>query len=175
MNIPFLKKYVKNFYFQFTLNDYDLEGRPLTVSEVTNSSHGQVVINADNTVSYTPYENYFGEDSFTYTVTDGNGCVQSATVSIVNNPGTLVVTPSITDENCNDDNGSIDLAVTGGANPITFAWVNLRARFLAIDVRGSGQLPEQPVYLLCGIAGWQDRRSVATEHKLNSRGIEFRR
>lgn len=61
---------------------------------------------------------------YTYTVTDGNGCVQSATVSIINNPGTLVVTPTITDENCDDDNGSIDLEVTGGANPITFAWSN---------------------------------------------------
>lgn len=33
-HIPFLKKHVKNFYFQFTLNDYDLEGYEGNVPKV---------------------------------------------------------------------------------------------------------------------------------------------
>ncbi|NNJ92111.1 MAG: cadherin-like domain-containing protein, partial [Gammaproteobacteria bacterium] len=51
-------------------------------SVASNPSHGTVSVNADGTFSYTPDANYNGEDSFTYTITDIDGDVSTATVTI---------------------------------------------------------------------------------------------
>ncbi len=52
-------------------NDSDPDGDPLVVSEVGAASHGTVVLNADQSITYTPAADYNGPDSFTYTITDG--------------------------------------------------------------------------------------------------------
>ena len=58
-------------------------GETLTVSSVTNGANGAVVItNGGADVSYTPAANYFGADSFTYTISDGNGGSDTATVNV---------------------------------------------------------------------------------------------
>lgn len=53
------------------LNDTDADGDPLFVESV--SAPASVVVNPDGTVTYTPPLNFFGLDTFTYVVTDGNG------------------------------------------------------------------------------------------------------
>jgi hypothetical protein len=63
-------------------NDTDPDGDPLTVVSVTQGSSGTVVINPDNTVTYTPEENFFGTDTFTYTVSDPGGRTDTATVTV---------------------------------------------------------------------------------------------
>ncbi|MCP5308579.1 MAG: retention module-containing protein [Zoogloeaceae bacterium] len=45
-------------------------------------ANGSVTVNADGTFSYTPDANYNGPDSFTYTITDANGDVSTATATI---------------------------------------------------------------------------------------------
>jgi Ca2+-binding RTX toxin-like protein len=67
-------------------NDTDPDGDTLSVSAVTNGANGTVVINADNTVTYTPNPDFNGSDSFTYTATDGNGGTVIETVSVQVNP-----------------------------------------------------------------------------------------
>ena len=71
-------------------NDSDPEGDVLTVTGLTQPANGAAVLNADGTVTYTPAANYNGADSFTYTVSDGNGGTATAAVSItvtaVNDP-----------------------------------------------------------------------------------------
>src|SRR5262245_61623286 len=62
-------------------NDSDVDGDTLTVASVTQAAHGSVVNNGSS-VSYTPAPNYFGPDSFSYTVSDGQGGVDTATVNI---------------------------------------------------------------------------------------------
>lgn len=64
-------------------NDTDLEGDPLTVTNVTPGGNGSVAINGDNTVTYTPNANFNGTDSFTYTVDDGNAGTDTATVNVI--------------------------------------------------------------------------------------------
>lgn len=64
-------------------NDSDVNGDVLTVSLDNGPLNGSVTINADQTITYNPHENYYGEDSFTYTVNDGNGRTDTATVSII--------------------------------------------------------------------------------------------
>jgi VCBS repeat-containing protein len=66
-------------------NDSDVEGDSLTVSGVTQGANGTVTF-ADGSVTYTPNANFNGSDSFTYTVSDGNGGTATAKVSVTVNP-----------------------------------------------------------------------------------------
>jgi hypothetical protein len=63
-------------------NDTDVDGDVLSVSAVTQGSNGSVVINADNTVTYTPSAGFSGVDQFQYTASDGHGGFASATVTV---------------------------------------------------------------------------------------------
>jgi large repetitive protein len=67
-------------------NDTDPEGDPLMVSSVTQPANGSAVLNADNTVTYTPKSDFNGSDSFTYTVADDHGGTDKATVNITVTP-----------------------------------------------------------------------------------------
>ncbi|HLA95441.1 MAG TPA: FG-GAP-like repeat-containing protein [Pyrinomonadaceae bacterium] len=68
-------------------NDFDLIGTPL-ITSITQTTKGTIAItNGGTDVTYTPNPNYFGADSFQYTITGGNGLTDTATVSIsVNSP-----------------------------------------------------------------------------------------
>ncbi len=63
-------------------NDSDADGDSLAVTVVTQGADGAVAINADDTVTYTPNADFNGVDSFDYTVSDGEGGSDSASVSI---------------------------------------------------------------------------------------------
>ncbi|MEK8033714.1 Ig-like domain-containing protein [Ideonella sp. DXS29W] len=62
----------------------------------TGPAHGTVVVNADGTFTYTPAANYNGPDSFTYTLTDADGDVSTATVTL--NVGSVDDVPTATNE-----------------------------------------------------------------------------
>lgn len=78
-------------------NDSDPDGDPLTVTAVGAASHGSVVLNADQSITYAPAADYNGPDSFTYTISDGRGGRATATVLLtvtpVNDPP--VVAPAV--------------------------------------------------------------------------------
>jgi Bacterial Ig domain len=59
-------------------NDSGYQGGPISVSA---PGHGQAAISGSE-VTYTPNQGYDGSDSFTYTITDGQGHYSSATVTI---------------------------------------------------------------------------------------------
>jgi len=63
-------------------NDTDPDGDPLTIVYVVQPMHGSAMINEDGNIVYTPDGGYVGPDSFTYTVTDGKGDYDTATVTI---------------------------------------------------------------------------------------------
>jgi len=65
--------------FNVLVNDTDADGDSLTVTGVTQGTHGAVVNNGSS-VSYTPNANYFGTDSFTYTISDGHGGTDGGTM-----------------------------------------------------------------------------------------------
>ena len=69
-------------------NDSDPDpGQTLTISSVTQGSHGTVAILAGATaVTYRPNANYFGADTFTYTITDGRGGTATGTVNVTVTP-----------------------------------------------------------------------------------------
>jgi large repetitive protein len=69
-------------------NDTDPDGDPRSLDSFTNPTNGTVTRNDNNTpdnltddqLVYTPNANYNGSDSFTYTISDGNGGTATATV-----------------------------------------------------------------------------------------------
>jgi hypothetical protein len=72
-------------------DDMDPDGDVLEVSAVTDGAKGVVtIVPGGHQVSYKPNANAFGADSFTYTVSDGNGGIDTATVAVtiaaVNDP-----------------------------------------------------------------------------------------
>lgn len=66
-------------------NDSDVEDDPLTVSSVSNASNGNVSLSA-GVVTFTPNANFNGDASFDYSIDDGNGGTDTATVNLVVNP-----------------------------------------------------------------------------------------
>ena len=74
-------------------------GETLTVTAVTQGAHGSVTFTATG-VSYTPAADYYGPDSFTHTIADGNGGSATATVSVT-------VTPVNDDPVANDDTATV--------------------------------------------------------------------
>ena len=64
-------------------NDLDIDGDALTVTHVSTPGHGTAVISADaQHVTYRSVDGYVGTDAFTYTVSDGKGGVDVATVFV---------------------------------------------------------------------------------------------
>jgi VCBS repeat-containing protein/surface protein len=97
-----------------------------SVTSVTQGANGSVVINEDNTVTYTPDADFNGSDSYTYTVTSG-GVTETATVNITVDPivdiaadiDTTNEDTSVTTNVLTNDNFEGNAAVTGvtqGAN-----------------------------------------------------------
>ena len=67
-------------------NDTDNDNDRLVVLDTTQAQNGSVTINTDNKIIYTPNKNFSGSDSFTYTISDGKGGTDTATVKIKINP-----------------------------------------------------------------------------------------
>lgn len=62
-------------------NDSDSDNDLLILAGVGSALHGVVSLQG-NLISYVPENNWFGEDSFSYSLSDGNGGISSAQVSV---------------------------------------------------------------------------------------------
>jgi VCBS repeat-containing protein len=92
-------------------------GETLTITGVTQGANGSVSFTAAN-VSYTPNANFFGTDSFTYTISDGNGGTATATVNVTVSPvndGPVNTVPAAQTVN---QNATLVFS-SGGANAIS--------------------------------------------------------
>jgi hypothetical protein len=62
-------------------NDTDPDGNTLTITSVTQATHGTVTISGTSVI-YTPAAGFVGTDSFTYTIADGHGGSATGTVTM---------------------------------------------------------------------------------------------
>lgn len=64
-------------------NDTDIDGDTLTITGVSNGAHGTVAITGSGTgLTYDPVQLFAGTDVFTYSVSDGHGGSDTATVLV---------------------------------------------------------------------------------------------
>lgn len=63
-------------------NDSDPDGDKISITGITNPTSGTATLNADGTITYKPATGFTGNDTFIYSISDGNGGTASATVSI---------------------------------------------------------------------------------------------
>lgn len=115
-------------------NDTDVDNDSLSVTSVGSAANGMTSFTSGN-VTYTPNAGYVGNDSFTYTISDGNGGSAGATVNVTvnetgggnTNPvadddsasttGTTPVTIDVLDGDVDDDGDTLSVSsVTQGAN-----------------------------------------------------------
>src|SRR5262249_31334165 len=103
-------------------NDSDPDGDALTVTEVSLPAHGSAVINADGTLTYTSNPDFSGTDTFSYTVSDGQGGTASAIVTVtVVDPPDVTVSGTVTLRGCVNPAQSItfEFRPLGDAAPFT--------------------------------------------------------
>jgi hypothetical protein len=91
-------------------NDIDVDGDTLFVTNLGTPQSGTVTLNNDQTVVYTPDAGFAGEDSFTYTISDGV-LTDTAVVTIVINDSFGVRFQQDVD----DYTGTVDTFVQGAA------------------------------------------------------------
>jgi len=79
-------------------NDIEVDNELLTISEITQGKGGLVTKNNDGTLTYTPKANFYGTDTFTYTVMDRAGEKDTATVTVeiigANDPPVITSNPA---------------------------------------------------------------------------------
>jgi len=71
-------------------NDTVQNGRSLSIASFTLAAGGIVAANGDGTLRYTPLTNFFGQDSFSYTISDGVGGTSTAMVTVTIRPPGLL-------------------------------------------------------------------------------------
>ena len=92
-------------------NDTDEDNDTLTILKVSKPANGATSIEGRK-VKYIPTANYNGSDSFTYTISDGNGGSATANVNITVNP--VNDTPIAKDISTNtDENVKINITLAG--------------------------------------------------------------
>ena len=89
-------------------NDSDPDGNTFSVTSTGGALHGEVEVNPDGTISYTPSDGAH-HDSFQYTVTDVHGAQSTATVTLFNNAIPFAG---------NDEGYSTDEDSEGGIDPV---------------------------------------------------------
>jgi hypothetical protein len=85
-----------------------------------NGGNGSVVVTASGGTSPYTGEGTFTETAgtYTYTVTDDNGCSATASAT-VGEPSALIVSAVATDAGCSGGNGSVLVSASGGTSPYT--------------------------------------------------------
>ena len=105
-------------------NDTDVDGDTLSISDVTSSGSGSVDLNDDGNIVYAPETGFVGEDTFTYTITDGEE-TSTATVTVNVTENDTIPDDAIVGSDGNDfiggSSGDDDIFGKGG-NDFIFGW-----------------------------------------------------
>jgi len=115
------------------VNDTYLPDPPetLTITGKTDPSHGSVAIAGGGTaITYTPAPGYYGLDSFTYTIGDGHGGTDAATVHVT----VSVVTPVVGDATLD---GKVNITDLGA---LASNWQATGAKWGQGDFTGEGNV-----------------------------------
>ncbi len=141
--------------FNVLSNDSDPDGDMLTAAIADNPSHGNVAITASGSVTYTPSVNYYGSDSFTYSISDGHD-TDTATVTITVNPindPPVASSPSVTV----GEDGTITITLPAtdiDSNSLTYTIVSLPSHGTLEDDDGDDMITYTPAAGFTGEDGF---------------------
>ncbi|WP_029374373.1 MULTISPECIES: Ig-like domain-containing protein, partial [unclassified Psychrobacter] len=101
----------------------DVDGDTLTYALDEETTNGSVIVNADGSYSYTPNANFHGEDSFTYTVTDGTETITKTATITVASVNDLPVSTDTAIEATEDTvaEGQLEAATDADGDDLTYA------------------------------------------------------
>ncbi|MET0070831.1 MAG: autotransporter domain-containing protein [Candidatus Thiodiazotropha sp.] len=119
-------------------------GTGLSVSALGTASNGTVVDNGDGTLTYTPNTDFAGEDSFTYTIIDGQSALDTATVTVIVT-ATLPATNAVDDTAATDVDQavSIDLLANDTGSGISVSAIGVPSHGTVVD-NGNGSVTYTP-------------------------------
>ncbi len=116
-------------------NDISADGGTFISVVVSSPSNGTLVLNPDGSFSYTPDANFVGIDSFTYEDMENGQSSNVATVTLLVNPLTLIVTNTLDDGSPGSLPWAINIANSDPSSmPVT----------IDFDISGSGPFVIQP-------------------------------
>ncbi len=99
-------------------NDRDADGDALSVTDVTSSADIDVSLTDDGVIIVTPRDYFFGNGTFTYTVTDEDGLTDTATVTVYVEPVNNAPEPTLDVIDAIEDNPKVINVDTLLANDI---------------------------------------------------------
>lgn len=154
-------------------NDTDINSDVLTVSEAT-ASTGSVVINGDNTLTYTPAADFFGEAVVTYTVNDGTTtAVGNLTVTVVavNDDPVAVDDTVVVDENSiansiavlDNDSDVEDTSLTIDSASASFGQVDIVGGEILYTPLSDATENDSIVYVVSDSEGGSDTATVTVQ------------
>uniref|UniRef100_UPI00384B7640 golvesin C-terminal-like domain-containing protein n=1 Tax=Neorhodopirellula lusitana TaxID=445327 RepID=UPI00384B7640 len=134
----------------------DSDGDSISIDSTTQPTQGAVVIDSASTVTYTPTTGFVGNDSFQYTVIDGNGGTATATAFVTVDPfGTIVL-----------DNLSSEFSIVSGAWGTSSAVTGFVGSNYRFAINGNNTSRFNPVISSAGayevFANWTSDASRAT-------------
>ncbi len=98
-------------------NDTDVDGDIVSLG-VASAIFGEVSITADQQLSYSPYENFAGMDTITYSISDGNGGVANSTVTVEVRVNQAPVIDTEPQNITVDDHSSVTIEPIAGINDV---------------------------------------------------------
>ncbi|PLX71281.1 MAG: hypothetical protein C0614_14430, partial [Desulfuromonas sp.] len=117
-------------------NDFDVEDDPLSSMLVDGPEFGTLAFNEDGSFTYSPNENFFGTDSFTYIANDGDADSNVATVTInvlpVNDAPVAIDDPGDPNDP-NSVNADPDAFTTPEDTPLVISIANILSNDIDIE------------------------------------------
>ena len=96
-----------------------------SINLIVNGGDGNYQYSWSNGLASVRDQNNLAAGTYSVTVTDGLGCIQTGSVEITQ-PSSLSVTSGVvSNANCfGSDDGNINISIIGGVSPYTYAWSN---------------------------------------------------
>ncbi|MEA5551989.1 PKD domain-containing protein [Anabaena cylindrica UHCC 0172] len=111
------------------------QGQPLLINVLANDSttngtvqlgtaaNGNIIINPDSTLTYTPNNNFVGTDTFTYIILDNNAISNEATVTVtVNNIAPTINNVTVESTIQEGTTSTFSATATDPGNDLTYSW-----------------------------------------------------
>lgn len=114
----------------------DIEDTSYSLSSVTQPTHGTSMINADGFIEYQPNQDFFGDDTFTYAISNGTGAALTADIIIH-------VTPINDSPVAVNDELTVEEDAAGVVVPVLNNDTDVEADALTVAIDAEGlQLPQ---------------------------------